>query len=77
MASKIKVTVSVDERLLLEVAGRARGQGRSRSQVVEDALRLWRRRQLEQALREGYLAMAKEDRTAAERRLGAAWEAIR
>ena len=77
MASKVKITVSVDAGLIRELGGASRKKGKPRSQLVEEALQLWRRRQLEQALKEGYLAMAKEDRATAERQLAAGWEAIR
>lgn len=77
MAAKVKVTVSLDEALVRELGGASRKRGKPRSQLVEEALRLWRRSQLEQALKEGYLAMAKEDRQTAERHLGAAWEALK
>lgn len=77
MATKVKGTVSVDESLIRDLARAARKTGRPRSQLVEDALRLWRHRQIEQALKEGYQAMAEEDRETAERRLGAGREIVR
>ena len=75
--AKVKVTVSVDAALLRELGGASRRSRKPRSQLVEEALRLWTRRRLEQALREGYRAMAKEDRALAERRLPAGWETMR
>ncbi len=77
MATKAKVTVSLDEALVRELGAASRKTGKPRSRLVEEALELWRRSQLEQALKEGYLAMAKEDRTSAERHLAAGWEAIK
>jgi len=77
MASKVKVTVSVDEGLIRELGGASRKTRKPRSQLVEEALRLWRRARLEQALKEGYQAMASEDRATAERRLGAGWETMK
>lgn len=73
MASRVKVTISVDEKLLRDVSGASRRGGKPRSRVVEDALRLWRRQQLAQALKEGYQAMAEADRATAERGLRTAW----
>jgi metal-responsive CopG/Arc/MetJ family transcriptional regulator len=72
MASKVKVTVSVDERLVQALAGAGRRRGKPRSHLVEEALRLWRRRQLEESLKEGYQAMSADDRRTAERNLRAA-----
>ena len=77
MASKVKVTVSLDEALVRELEGTSQRKGKPRSQLVEEALRLWRRSRLEQELREGYQAMAKADRATAERHLAAGWEAVR
>ena len=77
MASKVKVTVSVDEGLAQELRRVSRRTGRPTSHLVEEAIRLWRRSQLEQALRDGYQAMAKEDRATAARHLRAGREAWR
>lgn len=77
MAAKVKVTVSVEAGLVEELGHVSRRTGKARSQLVEEALRLWRRRQLDEALKEGYRAMAKEDRATAERHLRAGWDAIR
>lgn len=76
MASKVKVTVSIDADLIRALSGASRKQRKPRSRLVEEALRLWRRSQLEQALKEGYRAMAKEDRATAERNLRASWETL-
>lgn len=77
MPSKMKVTVSVDEELVQELQRMSRRTGRPRSRLVEEAIRLWRRGLLEQALKEGYQAMAKEDRATAARHLRAGSEAMR
>ncbi len=76
MASKVKVTVSLDERLLREL-GTGRRKGKTRSRLVEEALKHWRRRQLEAELKEGYQAMAEADRATARRNLRVGWEAIK
>jgi metal-responsive CopG/Arc/MetJ family transcriptional regulator len=77
MARKVKVTVSVEESLIRELAEASRKTRRPRSQLVEEALRLWRHSQMAEALKEGYLAMAKEDRETAERRLRVGWEIVK
>jgi metal-responsive CopG/Arc/MetJ family transcriptional regulator len=77
MASKMKFTVSIDEALVRELEGVSRRGRKSRSRTVEEALRHWRRSRLEQELREGYQAMAREDRTTAERNLAVGWEVIK
>lgn len=77
MASKVKVTVSLDETLVRELGELCRENRKPRSQLVEEALQLWRRSRLEQELREGYQAMAREDRATAERHLAAGWEVMK
>ena len=76
MPAKVKVTISVDAELLRELGQVSRERHQPRSRLVEEALRLWRRQEVERALRDGYVAMAEEDRATAERNLRAGWEAI-
>jgi metal-responsive CopG/Arc/MetJ family transcriptional regulator len=77
MASKVKITISLDATLVRELAGASRQAGKSRSRLVEEALQYWRRSRLEQELKEGYQAMAKDDRATAERNVTAGWEAMK
>jgi len=77
MPSKVKITISIDETLVRELTGASRQARKSRSRLVEEALQYWRRSRLEQELKEGYQAMAKEDRATAERSLAAGWEAMK
>jgi hypothetical protein len=61
--------------MLIEALTRAAGQRKmSRSQLVEEAVAVWQGQQLEQALIEGYQAMAKEDAETAEANLAAGRE---
>jgi metal-responsive CopG/Arc/MetJ family transcriptional regulator len=76
MASKVKITVSIDKDLVQELGGVSRRGRKSRSRLVEEALQHWRRSRLEQELKAGYQAMAKVDRATAERNLAAGWESI-
>ncbi len=61
---KIKVSVTIDERLL-EEAERHAGEG-SRSQIVESALAAWvrarRRRSLDEEIERYYLGLSEEER---------------
>lgn len=77
MASKVKVTVSLDKSLVKELEGVSQRSQTPRSRLVEEALRFWQRSRLEQQLKEGYEAMAKEDRATAEENLAAGWEILR
>jgi len=77
MPSKVKVTVSLDESLVRELGEASRRGRKSRSRLVEEALQYWRRSRREHELKEGYQAMAQEDRATAEQNLRAAWEALK
>ena len=77
MPAKVKVTVSLDAALVRDLAEARRQSGKSRSRLMEEALHLWRRSQLEEALKRGYRAMAEEDRDTAERNVGATWEVVK
>lgn len=77
MAQKVKVTVSLDQDLVETLDEMSRQSKKPRSSVVQEALRLWRRKQLHDKLAEGYRAMAKEDRETAERHLPAFREILK
>ena len=77
MAYKQKVTITLDESILKEIDRFSREQGESRSNVIEEAVREWRQKHLEDELIEGYTNMAKEDLETAEANLGAGTEAIK
>ena len=77
MASKVKVTVSLDKGLVQELTGASRKLRKPRSRLVEEALWNWKRTRLEQELKEGYLALAKENRETAERNMPATWEVVK
>ena len=77
MAQKVKLTVSVDQDLVETLDEMSRRTKKPRSRVVQEALRLWRRKQLHDKLAEGYLAMAEEDRETAERHLPAFREILK
>ncbi|MBI4610934.1 MAG: ribbon-helix-helix protein, CopG family [Candidatus Rokubacteria bacterium] len=77
MAPKVKVTLSLDGDLVQTLDKISRQSKRPRSQVVQEALRLWRRKELQEKLAEGYRAMAEEDREAAERGIAAFREILK
>ena len=77
MAKKVKLTVSVDQDLVETLDEMSRRTKKPRSRVVQEALRLWRRKQLHDKLAEGYRAMAEEDRETAERHLPAFREILK
>lgn len=76
MASRVKITVSISEDIERFLARASRRRRIPKSRLVEEALRMAQRRELERELRQGYEAMAGEDREAAEHALAAMDEVI-
>jgi predicted transcriptional regulator len=66
MASKLKLTVSIDRAVAKRLDDLVKARKRARSALVEEAIRDWEQAQLHARLKEGYLAMAEEDRAFAE-----------
>ena len=77
MAQKVKLTVSLDQDLVETLDEMSRQSRKPRSRVVQEALRLWRRKHVHDKLAEGYRAMADEDRETAERHLPAFKEILK
>ncbi|HEY3302652.1 MAG TPA: ribbon-helix-helix protein, CopG family [Candidatus Binatia bacterium] len=77
MAQKVKLTVSLDQDLVETLDEMSRKSKKPRSRVVQEALRLWRRKHVHDKLAEGYRAMAEEDRETAERLLPAFKEILK
>jgi len=77
MGNKQKVTITVDEAILKEIDRFSKEQSQSRSNVIEEAIREWRQKHLENELIEGYTSMAEEDLETAEANFGAGTEAIK
>ncbi len=75
--SKERITVTIDEELLQELDRVAAALKQSRSNLVEVAVRTWKRVRLEQELIEGYRGMADEDLMVAENNLAAGHEALK
>jgi predicted transcriptional regulator len=76
VSPKTKITISLDPEIVGTLGRVSRKTGIPRSRLVGEALRLWQRVQLEEALKDGYGALAKADRAAAERHLSAAREVL-
>lgn len=77
MVQKVKLTVSLDQDLVETLDEMSRESKKPRSRVLQEALRLWRRKQLHDKLAEGYRAMAEEDLETAEKRLSAFRETLK
>ncbi len=77
MARKMKVTLSLDEDLIETLNTISRQSKKPRSRVVQEALRLWRKKELQEKLAEGYQAMAEETRESVESGLAAFKEILK
>jgi metal-responsive CopG/Arc/MetJ family transcriptional regulator len=77
MRQKVKLTVSLDQDLVETIDEMSRQSKKPRSHVVQEALRLWRRKELHAKLAEGYRSMAEENRETAERNLAAFRETLK
>jgi metal-responsive CopG/Arc/MetJ family transcriptional regulator len=77
MGNKQKVTITIDEAILKEIDKFSKSQGESRSRLIEDAIRVWREKELEKELIDGYLAMAKENTEMAENHIEAGMEVLK
>jgi metal-responsive CopG/Arc/MetJ family transcriptional regulator len=77
MGNKQKVTITIDEAILKEIDKLSKSQGESRSRLIEGAIQLWREKELEKELIDGYLAMAKENAEMAENHLDAGVEVLK
>ena len=76
MGRKVKLTLSLDEEVVETLDAVSKQNKQPRSRVVQDAIRLMQRRELQQKLAEGYRSMAKENRETAERGLSAFGEIL-
>ncbi len=77
MAHKLKVTLSLDEDLVETLERISRQTKKPRSRVVQEALRAWRRKELEEKLAQGYREMADENLETAEQGLSAFKETLK
>jgi metal-responsive CopG/Arc/MetJ family transcriptional regulator len=76
MGSKQRVTIALDRDMVQEIDRVSKEKKASRSHIIEGAIQLWRKRQLEKDLIEGYLHMSKENAMTAETNLAAGEEAL-
>jgi len=77
MATRTKITVSLDMEIVKELRLTSRRERIPKSRIVEQALLLWKRERLNRELEQGYRSMAEEDSALAEELLPVArkdWE---
>jgi len=76
MARRQKVTVTIASDRLEQLDEIAVARDTNRSALIEEALEVWEREQLDRELAAGYKAMANEDRRTAEERLRSGSETL-
>jgi|WetSurMetagenome_2_1015567.scaffolds.fasta_scaffold909127_2 predicted transcriptional regulator len=76
MARRQKVTVTIASDRLEQLDEIAVARDTNRSALIEEALEVWEKEQLDRELAAGYKAMADEDRRTAEERLRSGSETL-
>lgn len=71
MPHKLKLTLSLDEDLVEELERISRKTKKPRSRLVQEALRIWQRTELQEKLAQGYREMADENLEMAEQGISA------
>ena len=61
MRNKSKLSVTIDNKILKEVEKVSNNSNFSKSQLTEEALKFWFKRNTEKLMAKGYEEMAKED----------------
>lgn len=74
--AKMKITISIDDGYVEKLDRVARLKHSNRSNIIEEAIRVWETEYIQQALKYGYQTMAKEDRKAAEEYIKIAQEIL-
>ncbi|MDI6821841.1 MAG: ribbon-helix-helix protein, CopG family [Actinomycetota bacterium] len=77
MASRrVRISATISSELLEELDLEAREKHRSRSQLLEECIKIWRGLKLREDMKEGYLERVKPDRKLAEEDLAAQVETL-
>lgn len=66
MATKVKLTISINRDLVKELDEETKTRKTSRSALVEEGIKLLKKKRMEDALKSGYQAMAEENLKVAE-----------
>ena len=74
--SKTKITISIDKKFVVDLDRIAKLKRSNRSSLIEEAIKVWERKYIEAALKQGYQTMTKEDSKAAEEYIRIAQEIL-
>ncbi len=76
MRTKKKMSVTIDAELLEAIEGVAKTCNMAKSQLAQEAFRLWFKKRTEESMAAGYIEMAREDREFADTSLDAQKEIL-
>ena len=76
MRTKSKLSITIDNKILEELEKTTKTHKFSKSQLTEEALKLWLKKHTEQLMAKGYKDMANEDQEFAKLSLKAQEEAL-
>ena len=76
MRTKKKMSVTIDAELLEAIEGVAKTCNMAKSQLAQEAFRLWFKKRTEELMAAGYIEMAREDREFADTTLDAQKEIL-
>ena len=74
--AKTKITVSIDGRYVITLDRIAKLKHSNRSNLIEEAIKVWETDYIQAALKKGYQSMAREDSQAAEEYIKIAQEIL-
>ena len=66
MRTKRKISVTIDAEIFEAIEDAAKTCNMAKSQLTQEALRLWFKKRTEESMAAGYLEMAREDRECAD-----------
>lgn len=66
MRTKRKISLTIDEDIYLAIESLSKNYKKAKSQLAQDAFKLWIKKETESLMAEGYEDMYEEDKTLAE-----------
>ena len=66
MRNKRKISVTIDEEILKAIEKASKTFNMAKSQLAQEALRLWLKKKTEESMARGYIEMSEEDKELAE-----------
>lgn len=77
MRTKRKISLTIDEDVYLAIESLSKNYNKAKSQLAQDAFKLWIKKETESLMAEGYEDMYQEDKILAEMTFGAQSEVLK